>query len=191
MVDDPDVPYLPGNPFGASGPAEAALPVSVPEDQMVDAIKAFIQGIVGTGVPVVRGQDNRVPQPASGNYFVVTPSARHRIATNQDTYDIAADRRVTQRSVRADVQIDAYGPNSADYTEAVSMLFRDMYGTQAFAPFHAQPLYCGDGQQLPLVNGEEQYEDRWTFMMTIQINPAVSTSQPFADSVALTLVEAD
>jgi hypothetical protein len=191
MADDPDVPYLPGNPFGASGPAPGALGVSIPENQMVDAIKTFIQGIVGTGVPVVRGQDNRVAQPAQGDYFIVTPSARHRIATNQDTYDTDADRRHAQRSIRADVQIDAYGPNSADYTEAVSMLFRDMYGTEVFAPFSVQPLYCGDGQQMPLVNGEEQYEDRWTFSMSLQLNPAVSTSQQFADSVVLNLVEAD
>ena len=52
-----------------------------------------------------------------------------------------------------------------------------------------QPLYCDDGHQMPLINGEFQYEARWTIHARLQINPAISTPQEFADSLTPTLVE--
>lgn len=39
-----------------------------------------------TGVPVVQGQVNRVPEPKQGDLVVMTPLFRRRLATNTDTY---------------------------------------------------------------------------------------------------------
>lgn len=165
--------------------------VDITEDFVVDTIGAFIHGVIGNDVPIVRGQDNLVPAPVGPNYIVITPSSRQRLSTNQDKYDGTAGTRTIRRGILATFQIDFYGPDSADLTEAVTMVFRDMDGCDAMAGTGVQPLYCGDGRQMPLVNGEKQYEDRWTFYMNVQFNPSISTSVEFADSVEPTLVEAD
>lgn len=39
-----------------------------------------------TGVAVVQGQVNRVPEPKQGDFVVMTPLFRNRLATNTDTY---------------------------------------------------------------------------------------------------------
>lgn len=39
-----------------------------------------------TGVPVVQGQVNRVPEPKQADLVVMTPLFRKRLATNRDTY---------------------------------------------------------------------------------------------------------
>ena len=46
----------------------------------------------GGSVPIIRGQVNRVPEPAAADFVVLWPLMRDRIATNQDT---PSDNQVT------------------------------------------------------------------------------------------------
>jgi hypothetical protein len=45
--------------------------------------------------------------------------------------------------------------------------------------------------QAALVNGEEQYEERWIVGANLQYNPVVSTPQQFADTLEATLINVD
>ena len=66
-------------------------PISLTEKQIFTATVAFLNGIglapfvAGEPVPVIRGQVNRVPQPAQTDYVVIWPVTRARLATNTDT----------------------------------------------------------------------------------------------------------
>lgn len=51
------------------------------------ALRAFLLAILPTGTEVVQGQDNRVPEPSEGDFVVMTPLRRDRLATNTDTYN--------------------------------------------------------------------------------------------------------
>lgn len=160
----------------------------VTDDMVMTALRSFLLGVLPADTEVVAGQANRVPQPASSDFVVMTQASRRQLATTTHSYDKATQTNVVGRSTALGVQLDVYGPNSNDNAYVISTLFRDQYGCDALGP-NVQPLYCDDGRQMPLVNGEMQYQDRWTLMATMQANPAISTPAQFAPNVSITPVE--
>jgi hypothetical protein len=60
------------------------------EPQAFTALRAFLLAILPAGTDAVRGQVNRVPEPACPNFVIMTPIHRMRLATNVDSYDDAA-----------------------------------------------------------------------------------------------------
>ena len=50
------------------------------------AVGAFLTAILPPGTPVIRGQDNRVPEPSILDFVVFTEIQRTRLSTNVDTY---------------------------------------------------------------------------------------------------------
>lgn len=130
---------------------------------------------------VVDGQDNRVPPPAGPDYVVITPRAQARLSTNIDEYDLEAGETARGQHTRADVQVDLYGPSSAEWAVVVSTILRSEWAADALVS--CQPLYSDDPVQLPLADGEEQYEQRWMVRAVLQYNPSVLTPQQFADTL--------
>jgi hypothetical protein len=93
-------------------------------------------------------------------------------------------------STRVAIQLDFHGEASTDNTQIVMSLFRDAYACDFFtaAGYDIQPLYVSEPQQAPFINGEDQYEDRWTLDVVVQANPTVSTPQQFADTLSAGLI---
>jgi hypothetical protein len=50
------------------------------------ALRTFLQSILPAGTDVIRGQANRVPEPKSDNFVVMTQTRRERIETNIDEF---------------------------------------------------------------------------------------------------------
>lgn len=231
------------------------------EEDIYLATWSFLTQSVATGTEVIRGQVNRVPEPASANFVVMTVIRRERIETNETSYRdydvtgsisgsvltvdavghgalesgmllrgtsglIAVDTvvlgqlsgsaggtgtyRVSGTQVigsgviyaglrddlvaaQLTIQLDVHGPDSTDNVTRISTLFRSEVGVDSFeaSGFAVAPLYCNDGRQLPFVNAENQYEDRWVLEAVLQISPTVSTPQQFADEVEVTTIEVD
>lgn len=161
----------------------------VTDDMIMTAVRSFLLGIMADGVEILQAQQNRVPEPASPDFIILTPTRRMQLGTTTHAYNVAAGTDAVGRSNSIDVQADVYGPNSNDNAQVIATLFRDAYGCEAMAGTGVQPLYCEDGQQMPLVNGEYQYQDRWTLRLALQANPAISTPMQFAPNVRLNTVE--
>lgn len=110
------------------------------------------------------------------------------------------------------VQLDVYGPSSADNAQIVSTLFRDDYAIQQFEAFDVappgwlnippggtisvpydavRPLYADDPRQTTQVLGEMQYEERWTIDACLQTNTIVTAPQQFADTVTVNFFPVD
>lgn len=156
------------------------------------ALRTFtVRHVVPAGVEVLQGQQNRVPQPTGKNYVIMTATSRNFQSSSYHDYRPAQNEQDITRSTGVSIQMDFYGPDSSDYAQRFATLFRDDYGYAAFAGTGVTPLYCDDGSQMPLTNGERQYEARWMIQTVLQVNPAVSTPMQFADKVAVTIVEAD
>lgn len=160
------------------------------------ALRTFLLGALPAPVEVVRGQDNRVPEPTTDTFVVMTPSRRARLATNTETWDAHASPPANidrLQPTQFDVQLDFHGDASADNAQIFSTVWRSSYATSYFASINpaVAPLFCDDGQQMPFVNGEGQYEQRWLVRASLQINPVVSTPQEFADSLTVDLVSVD
>jgi hypothetical protein len=95
------------------------------------------------------------------------------------------------QKTQATVQIDVYGPASADNTQIITTAFRDSFAVDAFqaSGFDVSPLYADDAHQAPFINAESQYQDRFTFKCYLQVNPIVTVPQQFADQLEATIKE--
>lgn len=93
------------------------------------------------------------------------------------------------------VQCDVHGPGGADNARRIEGLFRSEYATQFFTDADQTesvvPLYCDEVRQMPFINAEQQYENRYTLDLHLQINPVLGVPQDFADSLVITTIEAD
>jgi|SRR5579862_4606055 len=173
--------------------------LSLTEKQTLTALRTVLLGILPDGLPIIRTEVNRVPEPAAPDFVLLTPISRIRLATNIDTWTDAPEAappigtRDSLAKTEVVVQIDVHGPASADNAQTIATLLRDEYATIEFARtgVEVQPLYAEDPRQSPFENGEQQTEWRWTIDVHLQANPVVTTPQDFADVVEVTTYEAD
>lgn len=157
----------------------------VTEQAVIKALGDFLTSIVDC--PVLRSQVNRVAMPV-GDVIYMTPLTRTALSVSVDKF-VAPNMNIS-RSTQIDVQIDCYGAQSGDRAQTIATLLRDGYAANAM-PANVQPLYAGDPRQLPLVDGEEQYVERWTFEAALQIAPVVTVPQDSATSIVVGLVNVD
>lgn len=160
--------------------------ISITETDLFTVLTGFLGGIVLAGTEVVKAQDNNVPEPTSDDFVTMTPLFRARLNTNVDTFTDPGTNPGTRNSEVSwafHVQLDVHGPQSGDNSTIIASLFRDGYACRVFAETNPdiQPLYCDDPKQMPFVNGENQYEDRWIITAVMQYNPVTQTPQDFFD----------
>lgn len=177
----------------------SAFAISPTLQQVYAQLIAFIMTV--TGLPasnVVQGIPDRAAMPLPG-FISVQAVVRKRLRTNIDTPDLVDDNPATatiEEGVELSVQIDCYGPQSTtttdntgvaqDWANILSATLRDEYGCAALAPT-LQPLYADDARMIPLVDGEEQYEERWALDARFQFNPVTTIPQQYADTVELVM----
>ena len=75
-------------------------------------------------------------------------------------------------------QIDVHGPNSGDNAQIITTLRRDQYACSIFeaAGLDMDPLFASEPRQTPFIDGEQQYENRWSIDLTMEVNPIVSST---------------
>lgn len=119
-----------------------------------------------------------------GTYSVSLP----QIAISQL---VAAGLTNYMQPTEVTVQLDVYGPNSANAAQTITTLFRDDFAVQQFQTygFDVVPLYADDAKQLAFIDESQQYEDRWVVEACLQSNIVVSVAQQFASIVSVTLQE--
>lgn len=165
------------------------------EDDALIALRTFIAEVLDPAVEVIKGQDNRVGEPAADDYVVMTSMLRTRLSTNIVSFaDIpGAGVRQARQATELTIQLDVHGPAASDNAQILATLLRDGFASERFAGYGrgVQPLYAGEPRQMPFINGEDQYEDRWTLDVAVQASPTVSVPQGFADLVSVALLPAD
>ena len=161
---------------------------SILQSDVFTALRAVIITIVSC--PVIRTQVNRVPPPV-GAYVAMTQTGGAPLSTNTDTW--TATEKTVLRPEQFTIQIDCYGAGSGDDARAIAALMRDAYACDLMAASNPniQPMYAGDARQMPLVDGESQYEERWTFDVVLQINPTITMPQQSANALQVGLLNVD
>jgi len=107
-----------------------------------------------------------------------------------------ADQRQDLQETEFVVQIDVYGLQggpAGDSAQTLSTLLRSEVATEFF---HAEnpavsPLHADDPRQLAFVDGESQYEERWTLDVHLQVNPVTGVAQQFATVATVTPVDVE
>lgn len=64
--------------------------LSLTEEQTLVALRSYLLTVLPTGIEVVDGLDNRVPEPTGPDFLTLTPMLRGRLSTNVDTYQDCA-----------------------------------------------------------------------------------------------------
>ena len=174
-----------------------AASVSFSEGDVFQTLRGLLASMVPSGVEIIRAQVNRTPEPKTDSYIVMTLLSRDRLATNVDTYIDGYPANPGLKSAIAStnltIQLDVHGPTSGDNTQIISTLFRDEFSTSFFdvSGIDAQALYASDPLQIPFINGERQWETRWTIDLCIQVNQVIQVGQEFADQLNAGLINVD
>lgn len=155
--------------------------ITIVVDDVMNAIIAFLQPFVDNPGNIIRAQVNRVAPPIQSftqlTEIFSTPVSLPKVTPNGLTQTI-------QAFINIAVQIDFYGPSASEECAATVTAFRSSYAHDVF-PENIRPLFCDNGRQTALVNGEEQYESRWTATVNLQYNPAFTLSQQSAIEVKI------
>lgn len=160
--------------------------VSITQAQVFAALRSFILGLISC--EVVQGLGNEVPMPA-GPFICMTPLFLNRLSTNVVTYN-GTDAKASRQAVQDTIQLDCYGPLSGDWAVILSTLLRDEYAALTLAP-NVVPLHADDPVQMPLIDGEENYEQRWVVKAVLQYNPVVSLPQDYMNAVNVNPISVD
>ncbi len=156
------------------------------QDDIFVQVRAFILSLIDC--EVVQGLGNKVPTPR-GAFIAVTATGQVRLSTNVSTYDASAARAVMMPT-QYTIQIDCYGPLSSDWATTLTAMWRDPYGCEMLGPT-MQPLYSDDPSQMGLVDGEDEYQQRWMISAILQFNPVVTVAQQYADALLVDVVSVD
>jgi hypothetical protein len=163
--------------------------ISITEDQILVALRNWLLNAVSG--EVVEGVVNRVSMPA-GSFIEMTPLVKSRLSTNVTSYpDINTE--TNQQFIDFTIQLDIYGANAGDWSTIIATAFRS---DQACIFLDAQlpgiaPLYSEDARQLPLINGEDQYESHWSIAIHLQFNPSVNDAQQSANVINVGVIDAE
>lgn len=168
----------------------AAVTVAPTEDDVMTDVRKFLLSFLPDGTEVIQGQPNRVAEPNSPNFVVMTPTGQRRLSTNVDTQLDGFNKQITMDSEIA-IQLDIHGPQSSDLTHTINLLWRDDYGVTNTDSGIIVPLYVDEPHQAPFLNAEKQYETRWVMTVYLQANPVVVVPQDSATQLIPTLYEAD
>ena len=170
--------------------------VNIIQDDLTTALRGFLLSIVDTQT-VELGQQNRTSMPIANNFVIMTPLGQVGLSTNRVRYDdngiYGQGKQQTQRSTQWPCQIDCYGERASEFASIIGTLIRSDYACEWFSSNGPalSPLYCSEPKQTAMVNGEQQYEDRWTLDFIGQYNPIVSTPLDFMDNITVGIVAAD
>jgi hypothetical protein len=162
--------------------------LSITEAQLFQALGDFISGQVAC--EVVRGMQNRTSMPP-GDFIAMSPLSLGELA--RPVVSNTATSATYKQSKQWGVQLDCYGETSLDTASLLVALFRTDYACEFFAGYawELQPLYAEEPRQMPLIAGEEQYVQRWTFTVFVQYNPSVTVTQDSANALTAGIINVD
>lgn len=166
-----------------------AVTIDIIDHDIFRSMRTFLLTFLPTGTEVIQAQDNRVPMP-KGNFVSMNNVGMDRISFNIDNYQFVSQGKTILTPFRYSMQLDFYGSDAQNWCAETVSLFRDEYATQIF-PSNIQPLYADDPIQIPLIDGEAQYEQRWKLVASLQYNPILSTSQQSAIALNIELAPID
>lgn len=159
-------------------------------DNLFIAVRAFIIAALPSFDPnkIIQGLDNLTPMPQN-EAIVITATGQKRLSTNRNTYTVDQNRLISMPT-EYDIQVDCYGENASDNATILKALWRDQFGVEQLVSIGA-PLYATEPIQMPLINGENNYEKRWTFTALLQFNPVITVPQQSATDLVVSSINVD
>ncbi len=164
--------------------------LSLNDDDVLTALRTFILSLISC--EVIQALDNGVPTPKDP-YIAMQSLGKNRLSTNTHDYADPSPSTGTDgvmQAIQFCIQIDCYGPQSGDWAALITTMFRDPYGFDAMGP-NVAPLYADEAKQMPVVDGEENFEQRYMITAYLQYNPVVTVPVQFFTVVDINLIDVD
>jgi hypothetical protein len=137
---------------------------------------------------VFQSQENFVPEPNS-DFILMTDSMVSRLATNSTTGTVDSETQTARLEIV--MQLDIYGQNGADHAAVIVATMRGDYAYANF-PDDVKPLYATDPVQIPIINAEGNFEQRWSIDIHMQYNPEFTAEQETTSTASINqLIAAD
>lgn len=176
-----------------------AITLNLTKSDVLTSLRSFLLAILPSGIEVVRGLDNRVPEPDSSDdpagtdFVTMTPIMQTRQSTtNQSYFDSGSTAGTQTDSFHNEyiIQIDVHGPNCANHASIIEGMFRSSYGVILFQSFNDKisSTYISSSRLLPFVNAEQQVERRYSIDVILDTIPSVTidVADYFADTATIT-----
>lgn len=164
------------------------------EDQVFGAVWDLLASYFDASVSQVifKGFQNLTATP-KGSYIVISPGVNVRQNQLVRGYDFVAGTQILERSTTYSYQVDCYGPQGPDWANTIALAWPSLWSIDnATKPLLITPLYADEPQQLNIINGELQYEQRFMLRLFGQVNHTVALPQDFfTEAPATELVVAD
>lgn len=168
------------------------------EADFMTALHGYIAEITGMdGERIFRGYQSRMVLPKSGDYCIYTPILRNRRGTNVYNFDAAGmpddENGVDTISalVLIDVQCDFYGSSAMLDAQAVEMASRSYLGTDFFRGQDVHVVSSEPPRNLTGVDQSNQYEERWSVTITVEVNSTIENSLPWFEDASVNIVNVD
>lgn len=166
-----------------------SVTIDIIDHDIFRSMRTFLLSFLPINTEVIQAQDNRVAMPKKG-FIAMNNVGMDRISFNIDNYQALSQGKTILTPFRYSLQLDFYGEDAQQWAAETVALFRDEYATEIF-PSNIQPLYADDPIQIPLIDGEDQYEQRWKLVTSLQYNPIISTVQQSMIAVEIEIAPID
>lgn len=167
------------------------LSIDVTNQQIFTAVKAFFVQIFDNTVEIIAGQQNLLSMPKN-DFILLNQGIIKRLATNTHEYIDTGNIGIYQGTknmyspTEVSISTDIYGKSSPDLIAILQTVFKDAYTYDSF-PINIKPLYITDPFQMPLIDGEKQYTNRWHTDIHLMYTPKVGVNQQYSDELDINL----
>lgn len=159
-------------------------------DNVIDVVADFIEGLsLGS---CQQAQANRVAMP-TGQFCILTPLRFIRHSTTKETKDDTTDPATSAMKYgevrQADIQVDIYGDGAGDRAVTLETLFRSSYAYDTITSLDSRvaPLYSGDAIQAPMINAEDQWQERYIVTLSLQVHVTITLQQDYFDQAEISI----
>ena len=161
---------------------------TITESDALATLRGFFLTVVNC--EVIQSQENRVSMP-KGDFIAFNASGWSQLNVPVDDYTDTT--HVVSQGGQLNVQVDCYGAASLGRATTLIMLLRDSQAADYFdqSGYDMQALYAEDAQQIPIVTGQNQYLERWTFTVALQINQSITLTTETANALDIGLINVD
>ncbi len=111
------------------------------QSEVQAAVRSFLTGILPPGTEIIRGLDNRVPEPKASDFVILTPIRRERLATNSHIpadcafeASVSGNQMTVTRMQLGTILLNAvvFGPGIPDGTTITSQISGPPGGTGTY-----------------------------------------------------------
>ncbi|ENP0422084.1 hypothetical protein EVK84_15890 [Edwardsiella piscicida] len=90
---------------------------------------------------------------------------------------------------RADIQVDIYGDSAGDRAVTLETVFASSYAYDLIKAIDARvaPLCSAAAIQAPMIDAEQQWQERYTLTVSLQVHMTASFPEPYFDKAEVSV----